>query len=129
MIHYTGARIPFPTIGFACGALLLFAGVLVVGNLSAIYTVTNERPFYLRNLFAGLVTLASLFILSAAGIDSLWCPLLAVTVPHLVITGFMTVQKFSELINRHPAHLIGDSIALAKGMFSALSLRMQRQKE
>lgn len=129
MIHYTDANIPVPPFGFACGMLLLFAGVLAIGNLSGIYSITNRRPFYLHNLAACLVSLTSLFILSAANIASIWGPLLAVTVPNLVITGMLTIKKFSELTNRDPAHLIKDSIALTRGMFGALALQMQRQKK
>jgi hypothetical protein len=80
-------------------------------------------------LAACLVSLTSLFILSAANIASIWGPLLAVTVPNLVITGMLTIKKFSELTNRDPAHLIKDSIALTRGMFGALALQMQRQKK
>lgn len=79
---------------------VFFTARLLVNNFCRVYNITNEMPFYARNLYAAVTTLVLLFLFGFYKVDSIWAPLFAISAPHLIFMGFFPARKFANLVDR-----------------------------
>ncbi|MDP0490310.1 MAG: hypothetical protein Q7Q71_04585 [Verrucomicrobiota bacterium JB023] len=80
-------------------AVFLFLALFLINILSACYNVTNERPFYLRNLFSGLITLGLLYSLAQASFGGIVPVLLIVIAPQVLLVFPLLIQKMKMFLS------------------------------